>query len=36
VIIAISWDFRGVTLLSLAIYGCGVAAMLWARSARTA
>ncbi len=34
VIVAISWDFRGVTLLSLAIYGGGVAAMLWAQAAR--
>ena len=36
VIVAISWDFRGVTLLSLAIYAIGVAAMRWARAARTA
>ena len=36
VIVAISWDFRGVTLLSLAIYALGVAAMRWARAARTA
>lgn len=34
VIIAISWDFRGVTLLSLAIYAIGVASMRWARAAR--
>ncbi|MEO6027293.1 MAG: hypothetical protein ABIR79_10550, partial [Candidatus Binatia bacterium] len=32
VIIAISWDFRGVTLLSLAIYAIGVGAMRWARA----
>jgi hypothetical protein len=34
VIVAITWDFRGVTLLALAIYATGVAAMLWARRAR--
>jgi len=35
VIVAISWDFHGVTLLSLAIYAMGVAAMMmWARAGR--
>jgi spermidine synthase len=34
VIAGITWDFRGVTLLALAIYGAGVAGALWARGAR--
>ncbi len=36
VIVAITWDFRGVSLLALAIYGAGVSGMLWARAARRA
>jgi spermidine synthase len=36
VIVAITWDFRGVTLLALAIYAAGVGGMLWARRARPA
>lgn len=35
VIVAITWDFRGVTLLALAVYATGTGAMLWARAART-
>jgi len=34
VIAGITWDFRGVTLLALAIYGLGIAGALWSRSAR--
>jgi hypothetical protein len=34
VIAGITWDFRGVTLLALAIYGVGIGGVLWARAAR--
>jgi formate dehydrogenase major subunit len=35
-IAGITWDFRGVTLLALAVYGVGIAGVLWSRSARHA
>jgi hypothetical protein len=34
VIAGITWDFRGVTLLALAIYGVGIGGVLWARAVR--
>jgi spermidine synthase len=36
VMLAISWDFRVVTLLALAIYAAGVGALAWAEKARPA
>jgi hypothetical protein len=36
VIAGITWDFRGVTLLALAVYGVGITGVLWSRSARQA